>query len=419
MSIVDHASLSVDGAVELRSGFEAARDVPLSALDVNELNEFVVAAYQAKEQAEALFARAVHEALNQQLAKRHGEPSLSVHVAAQIHGNSKRIGSEMSFAKWLYRFPALHAALEDSGITIAHLNELKKLERDHPRASAHMERAQDFFVDAAAKLQFPQWVDAVGYWFKALDPDGKLTDPADPEYGTTVRELANGDVIVVMRMDAITGEAFLTVTDKEEQKIIEAEADLDVEDRLTPKQRLQTAIMRLITRGFQRQDGSFPEPMVQLVMSQKVAEDTLARVLGCIDPSTGGPMDFDPFELPINYDDVDGRCETIRGTPVHPVHALFPLLVSKMRRLVIDKYGQATEEPDGLAEFRFFTKKQRQVLLAMSRGKCSIPGCHNPYAWLQMDHITAHSREGQTLLPNGQSLCQPHNKSKSDRAPRP
>ncbi len=415
MSIFEHEAPTHPALAEFRGGFDAVDGVPLSTLEVDELNEFLIEAYRAQQQIKGLLAKVVHEAINQQLAKRHGEHSLSVHIAGQVHGNSKRVASELAFARWLHRFPELHAALIAGDVTVAHLNELRQLENKHPKASPHMERAQDFFVDAAAKLQFPQWVDSVGYWFKALDPDGKLTDPKDPKYGTVITELPSGDVLVQMRMDTITGEAFLIAVEHEEKKITDAEADLEPDEKLTPKQRTQTAIMLLIVRGFQKEDGTFPEPLVQLVMSTKVAEDLLARALGCIDPDTNGPMDFDPFELPINYDDLDGRCETIRGKPVHPMHALIPLLISKMRRLVIDEYGQATEEPDHVPEFRFFNKKQRQVLLALARGKCGIAGCNNPYAWLQMDHIHPHSRGGQTLLPNGKPLCQPHNKAKGDR----
>lgn len=418
MSIFEHEAPTHPthpALAELRGGFDAVGEVPFSTLEVDELNEFLIEAYRAQQQIKGVLAKIVHESMNQQLAKRHGEHSLSVHIAGQVHGNSKSVASELAFARWLHRFPELHAALISGDVTVGHLNELRQLENKHPKASPHMERAQDFFVDAAITLQFPQWVDSVGYWFKALDPDGKLNDPTDPKYGTTITKLASGDVIVTMCMDPVTGEAYLTAVDAEEQKIFNAEADLEPIDKLTPKQRTQTAIMRLITRGFQKADGSFPEPMVQLVMSEKVAEDLLARAMGCIDPDTNGPMDFDPFDLPIDYDDVDGRCETLQGTPVHPMHALVPLLISKMRRLVIDEYGQATEEPKNAPTFRFFTKEQRQVLLALARGKCGIAGCNNPYAWLQMDHIQPHSKTGQTLLPNGQPLCQPHNKAKGDR----
>ena len=415
MSIFEHEAPLNEALVDFRAGFDGVADIPLSTLGVDELNELLVETYLAKQRSEGLFAMVAQEATNQQLAKRHGEHSLSVHIAGQVHGNSKRIGAELSLTRWLHRFPELQAALVSGEITIAHLNELRVLERKHPKASPHMERAQAFFINAAAKLQYPQWVDSVGYWFDRIDPDGKLTDPKDPKYGTVVAQLPSGDVIVTMRMDPITGEAYLTAVEHEEQKIFNAEADLDPDDKLTPKQRTQTAIMRLITRGFQKANGTFPEPMVQLVMSEKVAEDLLARAMGCVDPDTNGPMDFDPFELPINYDDVDGRCETIRGTPVHPVHALVPLLISKMRRLVIDEYNQAPEEPDGIPEFRLFSKKQRQALLALARGKCGIAGCHNPYAWLQMDHIHPHIKGGQTVMPNGEPKCQPHNKAKGDR----
>ena len=411
----EQQSCSLQPLNDLHAGFDACSDLPLSTLSTEQLNEMFVQAYRAKQRSEGLFAAVAHEAANQQLAKRHGEHSMAVHLAGQVHGNSRRIGSELAFSRWLFRFPQLHEALTTGEITIAHINELRTLERKHPKAAPFMERAQGFFIDAANKLQFPQWVDSVGYWFKALDPDGVLHDPTDPKYGATVTKLASGDVIVEMRLDPVTGEAWLVATEREEQKIFNAEADLPEEGKQSPRQRTMTAIMRLVTRGFQRADGSFPEPMVQLVMSEKVAEDLLARAMGCIDPDTDAPMDFDPFSIPIDYDDLDGRCETIRGTAVHPMHALVPLLIAKMRRLVIDDYNQPTERVEDVPEFRFFTKKQRQVLLALSRGKCSVPGCHNPYAWLQMDHINPHSHQGRTVLPNGQPLCKPHNKAKGDR----
>ena len=226
-----------------------------------------------------------------------------------------------------------------------------------------------------------------------------------------------------MRLDPVTGEAFLVAAEHVEQAIFNESKDSDEgtagdDDSLpamSPRQRTMTAIMTLITRGFQRDDGTFPEPMVQLVMSEKVAEDLLARTMGCVDPDGDGPMDFDPFEVPINYDDIDGRCETLRGTPIHPVHALFLLLIAKMRRLIFDQDGNPIEEPNEVSEFRFFTKKQRQMLLAQTRGKCGIAGCHNPYAWMQIDHINPRSHGGPTLLPNGMPLCRPHNQAKGNR----
>ena len=408
---------------ELHQGLDDAVNASYATLPVEELSAALVEAHTLAERAKALFAVVALEAANQQVAKRHGELSLSTHVAGRVHGNSKRIGADLALMRWLHRFPELRAAWAAGDITVSHLHGLREMERKHPKASVFMERAQGFFVDSAVELQFPQWVDAVGYWFNSLDPDGKLTDPTDPKYGATVTKLASGDVIVHMRLDPVTGEAFLVAAEHVEQAIFNESKDSDEgtagdDDSLpamSPRQRTMTAIMTLITRGFQRDDGTFPEPMVQLVMSEKVAEDLLARTMGCVDPDGDGPMDFDPFEVPINYDDIDGRCETLRGTPIHPVHALVLLLVAKMRRLIFEQDGNPIEEPNEVSEFRFFTKKQRQMLLAQTRGKCGIAGCHNPYAWMQMDHINPRSHGGPTLLPNGMPLCRPHNQAKGNR----
>lgn len=400
----------------LHAGLDDANEASFVTLPVEELSDVLMEAFVLQERAKALFARVALEATNQQVAQRHGEHSLSTHVAGQVHGNSKRIGADLALMRWLHRFPQLLTAWTDGTITVSHLNGLREMARKHPKASSCMENAQGFFVESAIELQFPQWVDAIGYWFNSLDPDGKLTDPSDPKYGANVTKLPSGDVIVHMRLDPVTGEAFLVATEHIEQAIFKnGEDSEDPLQDMSPRQRTMAAIMTLITRGFQKDDGTFPEPMMQLVMSEKVAEDLLARTMGCVDPDGDGPMDFDPFEVPINYGDLDGRCETLRGTPIHPVHALLPLLVGKMRRLVMDEYGNPTEEPRDVPESRFFTRKQRQVLLAQARGKCGIAGCNNPYAWLQMDHIRPHSFGGPTLLPNGMPLCQPHNQAKGNR----
>ena len=107
----DAESYSTRVLTDLHDGLDEASSAALSHLDVGELNEFLVESYRLKQRADALFANAVLEATNQQVAKRHGEHSLSTHIAAQVHGNSKSIGSHLALARWLHRFPQLHLSL--------------------------------------------------------------------------------------------------------------------------------------------------------------------------------------------------------------------------------------------------------------------------------------------------------------------
>ena len=148
-------------------------------------------------------------------------------------------------------------------------------------------------------------------------------------------------------------------------------------------------------------------------MSEKVASDLLARTYGHIDPNGDNPLDIDPFELPIAWDDIDGRCETIRGTPVHPKHALGVLLAAKMQRMVMT----AEDENVNLGkEVRCFTKTQRNALLVQQRGQCNL-GTQTPFRWLEADHIHPHSKQGPTDLANGQMINGAENKAKRDHVP--
>ena len=75
---------------------------------------------------------------------------------------------------------------------------------------------------------------------------------------------------------------------------------------------------------------------------------------------------MDPFELPISWDDIDGRCETIRGIPVHPKHALGILLIGKLRRTVMNAESRVIDLGE---DVRFFNKAPRNALLVQSRGQ--------------------------------------------------
>ena len=165
-----------------------------------------------------------------------------------------------------------------------------------------------------------------------------------------------------------------------------------------------------MVRGWRREDGTYPDFLVNITMSEKVAEDLLARTYGHTDPNGDNPLDIDPFELPIAWDDIDRRCETIRGTPIHPKHALGVLLAGKLRRQVMTAESETT---DLGTDVRAFTKKQRNALLVQQRGQCNL-GTQTPFRWLEADHIQPHSKNGPTNLNNGQMINSAENKAKRD-----
>ena len=123
-------------------------------------------------------------------------------------------------------------------------------------------------------------------------------------------------------------------------------------------------------------------------------------------------VEVDPHRLPLDPHDIDGRCELIDGTPIHPHWALAALATADLRRLVM---GAEPEDTDLSRTVRLYPPHLKHILLITARGRCQTPGCDAPFAWLQADHILAWTNGGHTNLTNGQILCDPHNKTKRDR----
>ena len=229
-----------------------------------------------------------------------------------------------------------------------------------------------------------------------------------------VRTKANGDVVVTICMDPVTGEAFLTMHDGEVKKLETNERQALNDNPNTPvtsqTQKNLEALLRLMVRGWRREDGTYPDFLVNIVMSEQVAEDLLARTYGHVDPNGDNPLDIDPFELPIDWADIDGRIETIRGTPVHPKHALGVLLAGRLRRIVMNADSKVIDHG---TDVRFFDKTQRNALLVQQRGQCAL-GTQTPFRWLQADHIKPWTKHGPTDLANGQMINGAENKAKRD-----
>ncbi len=200
--------------------------------------------------------------------------------------------------------------------------------------------------------------------------------------------------------DALTGQAFRRLLDVESQRLFRKDAEVGVSR--TPAQRRGKALINLMVSGSQSGGSSTITPLINLVMGQELAESMLGQL------ADGLPISVEP-----NYADIDLRCELDDGTPIHPKLAATAIAVGRFRRMVFDSESRPV---DVAVKSRSFPGWMRQVLLVRARGRCQIPGCDAPFAWLQADHVVPHSRGGPTKLSNGQVLCDPHNKRKRDAA---
>jgi len=388
-------------------------ELSLASLPVEQLNRVLVRECELVSQAQGLQMAAMQEAEAAGLSARYGTRILTTHLANETHQPTKALGSARSVALWLNDFPLLHEALMAGDLFRSHVAELKAI--DTHRTHHLLVRDQAMLIEAAREVVWTDWKNVVAYWLNAADPDGELTDSSNPNYGMRIRTKANGDVSITILLDPVTGEAFLTMHDAEVKKLETNERQTLNENPNAPVtsqvQKNLDALLRLMVRGWRREDGTYPDFLVNIVMSEKVAEDLIARTYGHTDPDGDNPLDIDPFELPIAWDDIDGRCETIRGTPIHPKHALGVLLAGKLRRLVMSTESKVIDHGH---DIRYFTKTQRNALLVQQRGQCNL-GTQTPYRWLHADHIQPHSKGGPTDLANGQMINGAENLAKRDR----
>ena len=116
----------------------------------------------------------------------------------------------------------------------------------------------------------------------------------------------------------------------------------------------------------------------------------------------------------LDAEDVDGRCEFIDGTPVHPAYALVMLMTSRIRRQVLTAKSQTL---DASTEARLFPDWMKQIRLVEARGQCETAGCDALFEWLRADHHKPFSKTQLTRLEDLRAICNPDNQTKGAGPP--
>ncbi|MGI9606208.1 MAG: HNH endonuclease [Acidimicrobiales bacterium] len=395
---------------------DAIAQISLLGLRPDELEAWLCDAIRVRERLSGVISEAISHAERSGLAAHNRTRSLTTHLASVTGGNPRSIGSDRALALWLDHFLDFGAAWAAGELTRSHLIELRKI--DNPRTRPNLVRDQQVHIDNAQQLSFPEWIMSLDYWLLHADPDGTPDKENNrTRYGVRVRRHRDGSSTTTMDLDPLDSEAFEKMLDHEAAKIRQAESEAETNDseRLPIAQRNTLALLRLMARGFKRTDGSFPDPLIHIVMSEQVAEDVAARVIDAIDPATGRIAEFDPFERPLDWTDIDKRCETIRGTPLDPLLVLPALLIGRLRRQVIGAEGRTLDLGTNV---RLFPKWMKHALLVESRGRCARDGCDAPFSWLHADHRIPHIKGGSTSVENGDMVCDPENGWKGDNMDR-
>ena len=143
--------------------------------------------------------------------------------------------------------------------------------------------------------------------------------------------------------------------------------------RKAPQRRAQ-AFANLVQQGAGRTETS-AKPLIHVVMSLKV-------LMHAIEQLAKDEADQD-FLSVLDPNSVDGRCELIDGTPIHPKYALVLAMQANLRRQVLSAKAVTLEAS---YETRAFPEWMRYIKLVETRGKCSTAGCDAHHTWLHADH---------------------------------
>ncbi len=281
------------------------------------------------------------------------------------------------------------AAFEAGRIGAWHVDQVAKLHRRYPEQVAHDEA---LFVQWAQELDHDGFSQVITYWRHAVDPDGTERDATD---GYQRRRLDLSDGIdgvglVDLRFEPIGWATFVEALRRIEHELWEADW-AEVRDRLggaahstdlarTDSQRRYDALIELAIRGSSAPaDAKRPRPLVTV----HVDHDTLA-----------------------------GRiCQLSTGAVLTPGQVLPLLCECDIERAVFGPGGRVIELG---RRSRFFVGGTRRAV-EIVEATCVHPGCRVPSEHCQIDHDQPWEEGGRTDPDNGQPLCTPHHRHKTER----
>ncbi len=392
---------------------DEAAQVPTLTLAPRQLHHYLVGLQSIRSRLDALLCSVTADADRAAVQTTTGHRSTASSIGASTNADPGLISADRVLGRWLDEFPLFADAFAAGILTRRHVHALKKI--DIPRTHLDLIEAQQYLIDAAAGCTWRDFAHVLRYWLLGADPDGD--EPAEHKRGRrgSIRTLADGMVKQVNYFDPLTGAAVKNAVDTRAKAFWRADLDAAAratDDEFTARthaQRMADASAELQIGGHHATAPPGSPPLIHIVMSEEVAEDALTRLADPDGVAAGRYPSIDPDRLPLDAHDVDGRCELIDGTPIHPAEAVAFLSRATLRRLIL---GPDCEVLDLGRAVRGFPRRLHQALLASGRGRCAFDGCDSPVSWLEADHVFPWAKGGRTSLRNGQLLCGPHNRAK-------
>ena len=381
----------------LEASLDSSAAIPVSCMSTTELSDRAERLVGLAAKFAALRIDTVRAATAANVGDLSDQRNTANHLASRTNVDPAVVRSDQRLAEWLVDMSVVEAALRNGTITEAHVELMRKA--DNVRVHQQMVDSQDLFVRWFETVHFRDLEPLLNEWLLGADPDGAEPDEHFPETGVTVRTVFGGLVKVVALLDPIQGAAFKGDLSAETRRLRSEEQETG--ETRSIRRRNLVGLLNLMGRGAARPDGTFARPRVNIVMSQRVYEETLAWLE---DPSANSFPSID-------RSDVDKKCQLIDGTPIHPLYGVAASATARFRRLVYSARGKPIEAS---STTRRIPDWMRDVALVSSNGKCANPVCDAPFSWLHADHITPYSHDGQTSVEDTRMLCEPDNLWRSD-----
>ena len=401
------SGLAESGALKsLDASLAALSEEFLPTMSADELGARCLSLQTARQRLDGIIAGGIAEAERAGVAANAGLRTMAQFLAARTHASPDALRADHRVGVWVGQFAQLEDAMLNGSLSRQHVDQLRRTE--NIRVFAAMQRDQQLFIRFAADLEWKSFKNTVKYWLMVNDQDGPDPEDHEAENSCTLTEMSNGRVRLTLDLDPKSGGILKQQLQDEENSLF----DKDQEDGTvrTASQRRAAAAANLIERGAGRSEAK-AKPLIHVVMSLKVLMHTIAQL-------AKEPHEQD-FVSVLDANDVDGRCELLDGTPVHPKYALVLLMHARIRRQVLTAKSNTL---NASSPTRLFPQWMKDIRLVETRGQCETAGCDALTSWLQADHHTPFSETGQTTLADLRNLCRPDNLAKGDGpplAPRP
>jgi hypothetical protein len=398
-----------------------------------ELDERIRSLELLRRRVDAELAVTVAVAERRQVYLADGHRTMKGYLRATCNWSNADIAGHRRLAVATDRVPGVAEALHSGRIGSAQAAAIARVHRN-PRVRDRLAEFAPTLLDLAERLCSDDFTLALQRFEVLADTDGAHRDELQSNRNVHVTTVGGA-----LHVDATGGDPL--VNDELEaifRRFCEHEFRLDTVARRsehgddapgkplarTHQQRSYDAFVNVMRRANAQLDTVAGAPDASGTVVNVVTD---ARTWGLILADTGlAPTEnlagepIDPFTgLPAGGDllrdllcDPDAfatmRCETSRGTPLHPHDVLRAALAGHVRRVVVD----ARSVPIDMGrKQRLFTGAAREAAKLLVR-RCDHAGCDLPTDFCDVDHVAEWNDNGPTDQANAGIECGHHNRLK-------